>query len=79
MAVSIAQVVRLGIPVVGQFQNSMVRFIAITDKSQSKTAFGIIAAAQQLHVQYVLIEIQRAFEIADTQHSMKQAHDFVPF
>ncbi|SKO41856.1 Uncharacterised protein [Mycobacteroides abscessus subsp. massiliense] len=63
----------------GQFQNSMVRLISITDKSQSKTAFRIITAAQQLHVQYVLIEIQRAFEIADTQHSMKQAHDFVPF
>ena len=42
----------------------MVRLIAITDKSQSKTAFRIIAAAQQLHIQS-LFKGQQVMSIED--------------
>src|SRR5690606_6396955 len=61
MTISIAQFIAVCIPVMRQFQYGVIFFIAITDKSQGKTAFFVITLTKQSHAQYFSIELERLF------------------
>ena len=71
VAVGVAQLILLGIPVVGQLNYGVVGLITVADEGEGKASFGIILFAQQLHVQYILVKRQGAFEIADAQHGVE--------
>ena len=79
VAVGIAQIVAFGIPVVGQFQNRTFSLAAVADESQRKPSFGIILLTQQPHPQYVLIKLERFFQIAHPQHGVEHTHNCVSF
>ncbi|CPS47927.1 Uncharacterised protein [Mycobacteroides abscessus] len=61
MTISIAQFIAVCIPVMGQFQYGVILFIAITDKSQGKTALFVITLTKQSHAKYFSIELERLF------------------
>ena len=46
VAIGIAQVVAAGVPIVGEFQNGVVDFIAIADKGQGEFDYRVDALAQ---------------------------------
>lgn len=71
MSVGITQIILLRIPIVGQFQNRAVGFVAVTDEGKGKSAFGIVFSAEQFHAQNVLVKIEGFFEIAHAEHSME--------
>lgn len=67
VSVGVAQVVSFRIPVVRQFQNRAVGFVAVTDEGKGKSAFGIVFSAEQFHTQNVLVGIEGFFEIAHAE------------
>ncbi|MNY53022.1 hypothetical protein D3C86_1887440 [compost metagenome] len=71
MAVSGAQLVAIDIPVVGQLDNCFLAFRAVTDERQGIFIFRVFAGAQQLHAQYVSVEIDRTLQVANAQHGVK--------
>src|SRR5690606_33357706 len=66
MTIGITQFIAVCIPVMRQFKYGVILFIAITHKSQGKTALFVITLTKQSHAQYFSIELERLFYIAYT-------------
>ena len=69
-----AELVGVGAPVVGEFQDSGVLFIAVAHEGQGVGPTGIVLAAQQPHAQHLDVEAQGALQIAHPEHGVKQSH-----
>jgi len=51
-------------------------FVAVADERQSVLLLGAVGSAQHLHAEHVGVEADRALQIADPQHGVKDAHGF---
>jgi F-type H+-transporting ATPase subunit gamma len=59
VAEGVAEVVFMGLPIVSEFNDGVVGFVAVADEGQGKFAGWIVSFAQQLHAQNVTIELDR--------------------
>jgi hypothetical protein len=74
MAVAGPDLVGSGIPVVGQFEHRVGRFVAVADESQRKSSVRIVGAPQLAHAEHLSVEGKCTIEVADAQHGMKYSH-----
>jgi len=72
--VTITQVVALSAPVVGKLQDRLVAFVAVADERQRELAIRIVLLAQQAHAEHVSVEVDRALQISDPKHGVKNSH-----
>ena len=49
MPESVAQIVKMSVPIIRQFHDRVIAFVAVTDKGQGELAGRIFAFAQQFH------------------------------
>ena len=74
MAIAIAQIVLVLIPVKGQLQHRAPGFRLIAHKNIGEAAFRVFLAAQLLHAQHLGIEGHGPIQIAHAQHGMQDSH-----
>src|SRR3954471_6017003 len=67
MAISIAELIGFGIPVVRELEDGGIFLAAVADEGQREFAVREILLAQQLHAQHAGVEIERALQIAHSQ------------
>jgi hypothetical protein len=74
VAKALAELVAVGIPVVGQLDCRSLGLRAEPDEGQGEATLGVFAAAEKLHAEHVRIEGQRTFQVADAKHCVKNPH-----
>jgi hypothetical protein len=70
----VADVVLMGLPIVSEFNDGVVGFVAVADEGQGKFAGWVVSLAQQLHAQNVTIELDRLIQIVNSNHRMQKLH-----
>ena len=70
VAVAAAQVVLVGVPVVGQLDDGAFGLVLVADKGQRELAVRIVVAAQDAHAEHVGVEVDGFVEVADSQHGV---------
>ncbi|MNJ72953.1 hypothetical protein D3C77_696750 [compost metagenome] len=78
VAVAVAQVVLVGVPVVGQFNDRAFGLVLIAHEGQRELAVRVIIAAQDAHAEHVGVEIDGLVEVADSQHGVEHTHGNFP-
>lgn len=74
MAISVTELVVIGIPVVRQLEHRVLTLIAVTHKRQGETARGVLLTTQKTHSQHLGVEAQRALQIPYPEHGVQHAH-----
>jgi hypothetical protein len=70
MAITIAEIVLIHTPVIGEFYDGVVPFVAVANEGQGKFSFGILLPAQEFHTEDLSVEVDRPVEVAGTEHGV---------
>src|SRR5690606_14892989 len=57
VAIAVAEVVGIGVPVVGELDDGAFAFVLVAHEGQRELAFGVVFAAQDAHAQHVGVEV----------------------
>jgi hypothetical protein len=74
MAVAAAEFILPDPPIIGQFDDSLAIFVAVTDKGEGEFAVRVVLAAQKPHLQDFGVELERPVQIAGSQHGVQDSH-----
>jgi len=76
---TVANIVRVRVPVVSQFDDRVGLLRPVADKDIGKPARRIFPLFQQFHAKPVAIEFQTLIEIIDSDHRVDDFHSFPPY
>jgi len=77
MPESVSQIVKMSVPIIRQFHDRVIAFVAVTDKGQGELAGRLFAFAQQFHTQDITIKLDRFIQIIDSDHLMEKLHSIL--
>src|SRR5262249_29292904 len=69
-----AELVGVGIPIVGELEHGLLVLRAIADERQGEAARGVVLLAEQRHAQDATVESQRLFQVVHAEHGVQQSH-----
>jgi hypothetical protein len=76
VAIGGAEVVVVGAPVVGEFEDGGVGLFAVANEGQGEFPSGIVFLAQEFHAEDFAVEGDGAIEVADAQHGVEESHGY---
>src|SRR4030095_2450420 len=74
MPKTVANVIRVRVPVIGKFNDCVSFLRPIPDKDVGKTARGIFPLLQEFHAESITVKLETLIQIIDSDHRVNDFH-----